>query len=215
MAIFGLSSEIAVVLFWATVGGVLVFIGLCMEKRIEVDEFSSFSDKRRREKVAYWGWWVLMLGILIEVGDAGFVAVREELRARELDAQLAWRTINVKQEAELIRILKPKAQSLPKGQKDVVVDFDGGSEEAREFALRIVDVLRKCGVDASPGMIGFASRNGVGILFIVKNGDNPPPVAVPIFNAFTNILGGRIRAQSDSNFIFGNLHIYVLPKPEK
>jgi hypothetical protein len=215
MAIFGFSSEITGVLFWATVGGVLVFIGLCMEKRIEVEHFSNINDLRRRRRTAHLGWWILMLGIVIEVADAGVVAIREELRARQLEAQLAWRTINAKQEAELIRVLTPMAQSLPKGQKDVVVDIEGGSEEAKEFALRIVDVLRKCGLDASLGMIGFGSRTGVGILFMVKNGNSPPPVALPILNAFTNILGGSIRAESEPRLMSDDLHIYVLPKPEK
>ena len=62
-------------LFWATIGGIAVFIGLLLEKFAEwVDERFLGGTYKPHKTLESIGWCVLMLGILIEIGVAGWSA---------------------------------------------------------------------------------------------------------------------------------------------
>lgn len=59
----------------ATIGGLLVFLGLWIEKESEVEEknLSAFACAVRMSKLKSGiGWWVLMAGIMIEIADAAW-----------------------------------------------------------------------------------------------------------------------------------------------
>src|SRR5262245_29953574 len=58
----------------AAFGGIVVFLGLWMERGNEATWFKSVSYRRRQESKAHFGWWVLMIGIVIEIVDAGWTA---------------------------------------------------------------------------------------------------------------------------------------------
>jgi hypothetical protein len=56
--------------FWAGIGGVLVLFGLGMEKTAEKEWYFSVVNFRKRKFIAEIGWWILMAGIVIEIGTA-------------------------------------------------------------------------------------------------------------------------------------------------
>jgi hypothetical protein len=51
----------------ACIGGVLVLIGLCMEKSAEKPLYRDVTDMRRQKSKTKWGWWILITGIGIEI----------------------------------------------------------------------------------------------------------------------------------------------------
>lgn len=61
-------------LIWATAGGVLVFGGLVMEKMADWMDERFLGGWRAHRKLCEAGWIVLMIGIAIEIADAGFAA---------------------------------------------------------------------------------------------------------------------------------------------
>ena len=63
-------SSFWIALIVAAFGGCLVLLGLWLEKGKEKSWFSNISDLRRQGSKAKWGWWILMAGIVFEVGDA-------------------------------------------------------------------------------------------------------------------------------------------------
>jgi hypothetical protein len=75
--------------FWACIGGLFAFVGLSMEKLWDKRSYPSVHDLRRSKRISATGWWVLMLGIAIEVGTAGWLAYREESAMRQAVIQIA------------------------------------------------------------------------------------------------------------------------------
>jgi len=75
-----------ITIFFAMVGGILVFWGLRIEKMAENDlspDIFSEEEKSRRLK-AKRGWKLLMLGVFIEILVAGFFAAKDGWEIREV-----------------------------------------------------------------------------------------------------------------------------------
>ena len=83
-----LGSLSAASMFWtaftACVGGVLVFCGLWIEKRAEKEAFADIRDFWRQKRRANLGWWLLMLGIALEIVTACALAVKEEMQMKQI-----------------------------------------------------------------------------------------------------------------------------------
>jgi uncharacterized membrane protein len=66
-------------LFWslvaASIGGLIVFAGIGMEKLKEMKAFPDINSRRRRESWAEAGWWVLMAGLAIEIVVGSWSAI--------------------------------------------------------------------------------------------------------------------------------------------
>jgi hypothetical protein len=64
------------VLIWATAGGIAVFVGLILEKTAEwLNERFLGGSEHPHKKLGEVGWVILMLGIVIEISDAGSTAI--------------------------------------------------------------------------------------------------------------------------------------------
>jgi hypothetical protein len=74
VAISSVDSEPIGLLIWATIGGVFVFFGLIFEKLAEWMNERFSGGWNAHKKLEDFGWVVLMLGIAIEISDAGFAA---------------------------------------------------------------------------------------------------------------------------------------------
>src|SRR5476651_312244 len=63
------------ILFWATIGAIIVLVGLLLEKFAEWmnDRFLGGADKPHKT-LELVGWCLLMFGICIEIADAGWSA---------------------------------------------------------------------------------------------------------------------------------------------
>ena len=70
-----LSAGEVEILFWATIGGIIVFIGLLLEKFADWmnDRFLGGTDKPHKN-LELAGWCILMFGIFIEIAVAGWSA---------------------------------------------------------------------------------------------------------------------------------------------
>jgi len=66
----------------ASIGGMIVFLGLWMEKEGDKEEFIDVDDFRVSKLRKKIGWWILMFGILIEIGVAGLTA-KNDWEARQ------------------------------------------------------------------------------------------------------------------------------------
>jgi hypothetical protein len=82
------------VLFIAAIGGLVVFLGLWIEHDANKEEkgeyLSNFTEDARRPRLkAKWGFWILMVGIGIEIGVAGWEAIRTEIEMRHIKAEIA------------------------------------------------------------------------------------------------------------------------------
>ena len=66
-------------IFWLVVvaasGGVFVFVGLLMERFSEKDWHKNLSDFRRSKSRMVWGEWIVIAGIVVEIGVGIFSAV--------------------------------------------------------------------------------------------------------------------------------------------
>ena len=66
-------------IFWLVVvaasGGVFVFVGLFMERFSEKDWHKNLSDFRRSKSRMVWGEWIVIAGIVVEIGVGIFSAV--------------------------------------------------------------------------------------------------------------------------------------------
>ena len=63
------------VLIWATAGGIAVFVGLVLEKMAEwMNERFLGGSEHPHKKLGETGWIILMIGIAIEILDAGITA---------------------------------------------------------------------------------------------------------------------------------------------
>ncbi len=76
LSVFGpLSASTSAI---ACIGGIVVFWGLWIEKdaeKIEHEDISKFAKSLRLAKLkSESGWWILMFGIAIEIGDAGWTS---------------------------------------------------------------------------------------------------------------------------------------------
>ena len=70
-------------LVWATIGGFLVFAGLIFEKLAELLNDRFGGGWHPHKKLENFGWIILMIGIFIEIADAGFTA-NDVWQARQL-----------------------------------------------------------------------------------------------------------------------------------
>jgi hypothetical protein len=65
--------------FWFVVfaasGGVFVFVGLLLEQFSEKDWYNSLSDSRRCKSRKFWGEWIVIGGIVVEIGVGVFSAI--------------------------------------------------------------------------------------------------------------------------------------------
>jgi len=139
----------------------------------------------------------------------------------ELELKTQWRTITPEQETNLIHVLSPVSNSLPNGQKSVLVMAEGADNpETQRYANRIADVLKNCGFEAVSGgglRIGttqFGVMVSEGVLIQVKDRTNPPPHAIPILKAFQTLNIKSLRAEQNRDTKEGLVVIRVLPKPE-
>jgi len=74
-----------VLISWAAcIGGIIVFCGLWMEKNAGKKEFLDIGDFRWQKLKAKIGWWILMLGIAVEIVAALALTVRGELEMRQI-----------------------------------------------------------------------------------------------------------------------------------
>jgi hypothetical protein len=65
--------------FWACIGGLIVLLGLWIEKMADKKWYRDVHEFRRSKLKSEIGWWILMVGIAVEIGTAGRLAVKEEL----------------------------------------------------------------------------------------------------------------------------------------
>src|ERR1017187_4554465 len=84
--ILALSSSTVSTSFWgwpvaASVGGILVFFGLLLEKLAGNPWYPNIDGFRQRESKTRWGWRLLMSGILVEIGVGFAIAVKDEMDA--------------------------------------------------------------------------------------------------------------------------------------
>jgi hypothetical protein len=73
----------------ASFGGILVFVGLWMEKGAEKGWFLNVNDLRRRRLKAKWGWRVLMLGIFVEIGTGAALTWHDVAENMQTAKQIA------------------------------------------------------------------------------------------------------------------------------
>jgi hypothetical protein len=70
-----LSEGEVAVLFWATIGGIIVFIGLTLEKFADwMNERYLAPPLKPHARLELVGWWCLMLGIFVEITVGGWAA---------------------------------------------------------------------------------------------------------------------------------------------
>jgi hypothetical protein len=74
-AIASIDSEPIGLLVWATIGGVLVFFGLIFEKIADWMDERFLGGWKPHKTFGNVGWSILMVGIAIEIADAGFAAI--------------------------------------------------------------------------------------------------------------------------------------------
>src|SRR5205823_2836291 len=60
-------------------GGIVVFVGLWMEKRFDKESYRDVADLRACKSLRKWGWRILMFGITAEIG-LGFVFAYNDAR---------------------------------------------------------------------------------------------------------------------------------------
>ena len=82
-AISSIDSEPIGLLVLATIGGILVFIGLIFEKLAEWMDERFLGEWSAHKKFGEVGWIILMIGIAIEIADAGFAA-NESWQTRQI-----------------------------------------------------------------------------------------------------------------------------------
>jgi hypothetical protein len=212
---------------FASLGGEIVFVGLWIEKEAEEEDKkehrSNFiGEKNRNILKSKLGWWILMVGILAEIAFGAALAIYDVSEAAKLETAVAWRTISPQQEAQLIAILKPFAQSHLAPKNTVVVQNSIVDSESDAFARRIYFVLNECGFDVDlQGVIPTAeSPNIVGLTFSIRSPLNIPPQAEAIVDAFRSV--GVIAADPNADGLgqdptaeSGILIIRVGHKPEK
>jgi hypothetical protein len=73
----------------ASFGGILVFVGLWMEKGAEKGWFLNVNDLRKRRLKAKWGWRVLMLGIFVEIGTGAALTWHDVAENMQTAKQIA------------------------------------------------------------------------------------------------------------------------------
>ena len=72
------SGETFWVLFWATIGGILVFLGLIVEKVAEWMNAGFLAQPSEpHKKLENVGWYILMIGILLEIVVGGTTAIND------------------------------------------------------------------------------------------------------------------------------------------
>jgi hypothetical protein len=75
----------------ASIGGIFVLVGLLLEKGKEKERFSSIKDFRLQKAKAEWGSWILIFGIVIEIGTGAaltWMEVSESIDAANRMAQI-------------------------------------------------------------------------------------------------------------------------------
>jgi len=75
----------------ASIGGIFVLVGLLLEKGKEKHLFSDVNDFRLQKTKAEWGSWILIVGIVIEIGTGAaltWIEVGENIDAANRMAQL-------------------------------------------------------------------------------------------------------------------------------
>ena len=76
----------AAILIWATIGGLLVAGGLIIEKFADWLDGRFLGGYKAHKALELSGWWILLLGILVEIADAGWTA--HEIKKAESMADL-------------------------------------------------------------------------------------------------------------------------------
>jgi hypothetical protein len=78
--------------FWpaaAAIGGIIVFFGLWIEKSADKKEYSNISDFRSSKAKGKCGWWILMIGISVEVLVGGALAYKDQREMNRAAADIA------------------------------------------------------------------------------------------------------------------------------
>jgi hypothetical protein len=175
MALLGFISESATTLFWATIGGVFVFIGLCMEKTVEKKAFRDVRDLRRRKMSAQIGWWILMGGIIVEIATGGYAAWTEESKMRQianaLEVARYWRVITPADKKALVDRLK----LAPELRECEFVFEVAADRDAIRYALKIKDALTAAGVESFSWNDGQGVADGVWVQqrTLLRSGEKP------------------------------------------
>ena len=140
------------------------------------------------------------------------VSIRKQLL--DLQARASGRTISVEQETNLINRLKPFTQTNALQQARFMVDFDGQNPECLHYAKRMADVLFACGfkVQSVPSL-RLASKTGIGLLFEVRDGLNPPAHAREITKAFSE-LNLPVIVIGNTSVAPGVLHILIMARSD-
>jgi hypothetical protein len=180
------------VAFWACIGGILVLIGLWMEGAPDEKEFRDIDAFWRHKSKAKWGWRILIVGILVEIGTAGTLTVREELemrstakQAEELRKGNADRHISEKQRKDFINVLK----NSPKGP--VMTGSRHPNSETQAYFYEIVSMLTNAGfplesqANYSGNLTQFPAGSSIGIF--VDRLNDAPSYTWNLFRAFQSI----------------------------
>jgi hypothetical protein len=141
---------------------------------------------------------------------------------KELESAVAWRTISPKQKAIIIERLTSIGKRNDNADKTVLIEFHDESDfEARQYAKRIEDVLKECGINAiRPDfkvLVGewpddFEKPTGLGI---TQYGYVPSSLAESVLGAF-RLADVQFDALLATNHPpDGILRIMVWPKREK
>jgi hypothetical protein len=136
-----------------------------------------------------------------------------------LEAAVQWRTVTPAQESNLVGLLKPFADEYARLTNSVQVHVEETDVEARWYAKRIVDVLRRCGFNSElKSAIGFSNPEApipLGLGFI-EGGFTPTPHMIAVIKAFDAAnLEVRVRQLNTNQTTDGILHIWVWHKPER
>lgn len=79
-----LASSLFWTAFWAGIGGLLVLLGLCLEKKADKKIYRNVSDLRRQKSISEFGWGILIAGIVVEIVTACVAAVSGNIEMKQI-----------------------------------------------------------------------------------------------------------------------------------
>ena len=134
---FGDAAAVA----WAMIGGVIVAAGLIIEKFSEWLDERFFGEYKAHKKLEHLGWLILMLGIFIEIADAGWTAHG----VRKAETKVA--SLEIKTMPPVLRFKREDFEKLLIGKPKTVVEILYPAEDGDSYSLafEIVRGLIDCG----------------------------------------------------------------------
>ncbi|HZF00718.1 MAG TPA: hypothetical protein VE344_02370 [Methylomirabilota bacterium] len=212
------------ILFWATIGAIIVFVGLVLEKFADWLNEKFLGGYKPHKTLETFGWFLLMFGIYIEIVDAGWSA-NDAWQTRQMAnpwngpiSEISARAfISVKDDStpDLPTQGSPRIASLALCQNDVEAKFDAthfGFLDADKFVrsgsvLIGNDTVRKRGYSLifnSEGNLVMDSGTGIPI----KEIENVKVVRMDLkfLAKDSEILGGKVQVVVNGK-ILGNFQI--------